>query len=246
MSRPKYINLFLSCVLISSCSIKSVTLAEAITIYQEICKKLEDSENEPQTALTTKACYSEERENGCKVEIKLYGYHDANGETFYLNKHLYEKTSKGTSEGDFEAWSWKDAEKYYYATRSKFGDEETLCWRYTNTLMTNNLGLENYLDLSLNIAKENSELSSESLKAKFGDDVKWSFQSSGRGSLSSVISGKIKDESIQEKIHYEDFLLREYFYVRRNITEQYTFDHKKSKFEKPDISLFEFVDSIEK
>lgn len=245
MNISRHIMLSAACVLISSCGMKSITPEEAALIYKEIYEKLSDPEYKLPNTLKTEGYYCAKYENGYEFNIKSLAYHDADKEVFHVNEHITKTTNKETIEEYFEAWSWKDGEKYYYATSTKSDGEQELFWSYTNTLRTNNLGLENYQDMSLDIAKEQSELDSRNLNTKFGENIKWSFQSSGGGSLSHEINGKIKETAYNEKICFRDYLLKEYFCMSGNITEHYTFSNRKSAFKKPELEHYKHVDIIE-
>lgn len=234
---------FNNILFVSSCGMKSITLEYAIQVYKGIVEGSQNPEREKPKKITAEDVLIETFGENSTFEVKRCVSHDKTQEKFYMTEHFYRKIGKETVEFDSMVWSWKEADKYYYATCETDGKEKNSYWCYSDKLRTNGCHLDGYFNFSINLATEKTLLKTEDLK-KYGEDASWSFKSSGNGSILQEVHGE--NGIIEEKTRFNQYLLNEYLFKKGNTTEQHKLNWGKSSFKKPDIKKFQYNESIAK
>lgn len=243
MKKRKNFVFILCSILAVSCGMKSITQEQASEIYEEIIEEINSTGRESQNEISANVIMTTSEPN-YKFSIRTSISHNARKETYHSFGNVYKEVAKEIVEAEYETWSWKEGNRYYYATCEGSENHKELHWCYTNELRTNNNGLYDFLDFSLNLAEQNESLKEESIKARFGENANVSFKSKGKGSLIQEIHGETENGVSEEKISFENYLLTEYSTKFGNTTNKYEFNWGQSTFKKPNIENFQYAESI--
>lgn len=240
MKPSKAALLFASSTLLVGCTMKSITPEEAASICQEIVSKLYNEELTLPTKVIVENYELYKNPNGTKNDHKAKFSLDLDNETFHIEEQYTRTIGDTTFLSTIEEWSWKDGDKYYYATT----DVEGSRWGYINGLGCSNYTMEQEVYFSFSITSSLANLSSEQLKEDYLEDVKWSLKSSGEGSLLFEISGIDEGDEFKGRINIKNNFLEEYYIENSSFTSHYKQAWGKSSFRKPNLKNFEFVENL--